>query len=250
MMLGAAGSAAISVPLARVLGSWQASLASWALPALLAAAVWVVVARRAGRRPDDDSVPGALPWRSRTGWLLAAFFSLQAGLAYAVLGWLAPAYEALGWSDAAAGGLLAVNNLAQLASALVLPALSDRLADRRPVLLGAAAATVAGCAWLFLAPATLPWVVSIVVGLGLGGGFSLALVLMADYAADPAASSRLVAMVFLVGYLIAAVAPVAVGALRDVTGGFVAPFGLLTVMAVAQAAIGTRLGPKRRGSVH
>jgi CP family cyanate transporter-like MFS transporter len=250
MMLGAAGSAAVSVPLARALGSWQASLASWALPALLAAAAWVVVARRAGRRPDDESVPGTLPWRSRTGWLLAAFFSLQAGLAYAVLGWLAPAYEALGWSDASAGGLLAVNNLAQLASALVLPALSDRLADRRPVLLGAAAATVAGCAWLFLAPATLPWVVSIVIGLGLGGGFSLALVLMADYAADPAASSRLVAMVFLVGYLIAALAPVAVGALRDATGGFVAPFGLLTAMAVAQAAIGTRLGPKLRGSVH
>jgi MFS transporter, CP family, cyanate transporter len=250
MMLGAAGAAAASVPLEHRLGSWQAALGAWAIPAALAAIAWLVVTVRvSATEQDEETHPGRLPWRNRSVWLLAAFFSLQAALAYAILGWLAPAYEARGWSPAAAGGLLAVNNLAQLASALVLPALSDRLSDRRPVLLAAGLATVTGCAWLLVLPDKLPWLASTVVGLGLGGGFTLALVLMAEYAAHHGASSRLAAMVFLVGYTAAAAAPVVVGALRDATGGFRAPFALLTVLAVLQATIGTRLGPERRGTV-
>jgi len=250
MMLGAAGSAAASVPLQDLLGSWQASLAAWLIPAALGAAVWLAVTVRVNElEPDEESHPGRLPWRSQAAWLLTAFFSLQASLAYAFLGWLAPAYEARGWSAAAAGGLLAVHNLAQLASALVLPALTDRLRDRRPVLVCAVSVTVLGCAWVFVLPDALPWVAAAIVGLGLGGGFTLALVLVVDYGANPAASSRLVAMVFLVGYTTAAISPVAVGALRDATGGFTAAFGLLTAMAVLQALIGTRLGPERRGAV-
>jgi CP family cyanate transporter-like MFS transporter len=250
MMLGAAGSAALAVPLANLLGSWQASLGAWAVPAAVATAAWLALTVRVNQpEPDEEAQPGRLPWRCRPAWLLAGFFSLQAALAYAFLGWLAPAYEARGWSAAAAGALLAVHNLAQLAAALVLPALTDRLADRRPVLVGAVGLTVLGCAWLLLLPDALPWLAATVVGLGLGGGFSLALVLVVDFGADPTASSRLVAMVFLVGYAVAAVAPVLVGALRDATGGFAAAFGALTAMAAVQAAVGTRLGPRWRGGV-
>jgi CP family cyanate transporter-like MFS transporter len=251
MMLGLAGAAAVAVPLEQLLGSWEESLAAWAVPAALAAGAWFAVTVRVNDpEPDEDSHPGRLPWRIRPAWMLAGYFSLQAALAYAFLGWLAPAYQARGWSAAAAGGLLAVNNLAQLASALVLPALADRWwTDRRPVLVAAAAATGVGCAWVLVVPDTLPWLAATVAGLGLGGGFSLALVLVVDYSANPGASSRVVAMVFLVGYTVAAVAPVAVGALRDATGGFSVPFGLLAAMAVLQAVIGTRLGPEHRGAV-
>jgi hypothetical protein len=90
-----------------------------------------------------------------------------------------------------------------------------RSVDRRPVLVGAVGCTVIGAAWLFALPGVLPWVAASVLGLGLGGGFSLALALLVDYTAPPAASSRLIAMVFLVGCTSAAVAPVGVGALRD-----------------------------------
>jgi CP family cyanate transporter-like MFS transporter len=250
MMLGAAASSAVAVPVADSLGSWQESLAVWGIPAALGAAVWLGVTLRVNERePEEETHPGRLPWRNRPAWLLAVFFSLQAALAYAVLGWLPPAYEARGWSPVAAGGLLAVNNLAQLAAALTLPALSDRLPDRRRALVAANLCTVTGCAWLVTLPDTLPWVVSTVLGVGLGGGFSLALLLIVDVAADPTASGRLVAMVFLFGYTVAAVAPVVVGALRDLTGGFTAPFLLLTVMAVLQLVVGTRLRPEHRGMV-
>jgi CP family cyanate transporter-like MFS transporter len=249
MMLGAAAAAALAVPLERWLGSWQASLGAWALPALLAFVAWLPVTVRANER-DPVGVPGArLPWRSGPAWLVAVFFSLQASLAYAYLAWLAPAYQARGWSAEAAGALLGGNGLAQLAAALVLPALTDRSIDRRPALIGAVSCTVVGAGWLFAFPAFLPWVASTVLGLGLGGGFSLALVVVVDYAAHAGASSGLAAMVFLVGYTAAAAAPVIVGALRDATGGFTVPFLLLAWLAVAELAMATRLGPGHRSSV-
>jgi len=95
----------------------------------------------------------------------------------------------------------------------------------------------------------LPWAAVAVAGVGLGGGFSLVLVLLADFAAHPLAAGRLAAFVFLVGYTVAAIAPVLIGAMRDVTGGFTAAFGLLTAMAVLQLWLGRRLGPERRASL-
>jgi CP family cyanate transporter-like MFS transporter len=251
MMLGGTVAAAVAVPLERLLGSWQESLASWSVPAVLAAAVWLLVARRVDQPEfNDETSPGGLPWRSRTAWLLVGFFSLQASIGYAFLAWLAPAYVARGWSAAAAGALLAVNSLAQLGAALVMPVLASRLSDPRPAVVSAVAATTLGCAWLLVMPDVLPWAAVAVAGIGLGGGFSLALVLLADFAAHPLAAGRLAAFVFLVGYTVAAIAPVLIGAMRDVTGGFTAAFGLLTAMAIAQLWLGRQLGPERRASIH
>ena len=251
MMLGGTVAAAFAVPLERMLGSWQASLASWSVPAVLAAAVWLLVARRVNQPESNDETPsGGLPWRSGTAWLLVGFFSLQASIGYAFLAWLAPAYVARGWSAAAAGALLAVNSLAQLGAALVMPVLAGRLSDPRPAVLSAVAATALGCAWLLAMPGVLPWAAVAVAGVGLGGGFSLVLVLLADFAAHPVAAGRLAAFVFLVGYTLAAIAPILIGAMRDVTGGFTAAFGLLTAMAVLQLWLGRRLGPERRASLN
>lgn len=251
MMLGAAAAATFAVPLRGGLGTWQASLASWALPAVLASVFWLAVTARTNQRePEGEARTGRLPWRSPVAWLLATFFAVQASLGYAYLGWLAPAHEALGWTPEAAGVLLGAFQLAQLATALFLPALADRTIHRRPALLGVVVCSVAGAAWLWVLPGVLPWAASFLLGAGLGGGFALSLVLIVDYAATSAASSRLAAMVFLVGYTTAAIAPVLVGALRDSTGGFAVPFGVLTVLAVVQLAMATQLGSKHHGSQH
>ena len=264
MMLGAAVAPALAVPLARGTGSWQASLACWALPASAAAVLWASFARRpagagprvaaGGRRPGRarrlDATPyGGLPWRSRGAWLLAAFLSVQSVLAYAYLAWLAPSYEARGWPAATAGALLGLLHVAQLATALALPTLADRSRDRRPVLAGAVGCTVVGALALVTAPDVAPWAATAVLGLGLGGGFSLALLLLADLSATPAAAGRLAAMTFLVCYSAAAVAPVLAGALHDASGGYTVPFAVLAALACLELALATRLRPALRGSV-
>jgi CP family cyanate transporter-like MFS transporter len=250
MMLGASVAPAIAVPLAHSLGSWQASLGSWALPALLAIAAWVPVARRGSRpRRYAPTASGRLPWRSRGAWLLAGFLSVQSMLAYAYLAWLAPAYESRGWSATRSGALLSLLQLAQLLTALALPALVERMRDRRPVLVSSVACTALGAIVLFAAPGAIPWVATTILGLGLGGGFSLALVLLADLSASPDAARRLAAMTFLVCYSSASVAPALAGALHDATGGYGSPFAVLACLACVELAIATRFRPRLRGAV-
>ena len=63
MMVGATVASAVAVPLAVALGGWSFSLAVWAVPAVLAVAVWAPIAARIGR-PVAPRRASGLPWRT------------------------------------------------------------------------------------------------------------------------------------------------------------------------------------------
>ena len=62
--------------------------------------------------------------------------------------------------------------------------------------------------------------------------FTLALTLPVEFGADPDEVGRLTAMAMTVGYLLASIGPVAVGGLRDVTGGFQVPVAVLAALVL------------------
>jgi len=252
---GALLAAALTVPLRNLLGgAWAPALAVWALPAVAALAVWRRVAVPAGPGPPgpgpagEASPParGGLPWRSGLAWRVTLYTGLQSLLFYASLTWLSPLFQARGWSAERAGALLAVFSLTQLVATLGLPVLADRTGDRRPWIALSVSACTAGLLALAVAPLAAPWLVAAVIGFGTGGQFAMALTLLVDAAADPAASRRLSGMAFLVGYLLAAAGPAAVGGLYDATGGFTAAFLALTVIGMVTLALGVSV---RRGAV-
>ncbi|HET6751058.1 MAG TPA: MFS transporter [Actinomycetes bacterium] len=279
---GALLAAALTVPLRNLFGgSWAPALALWALPAVAALAVWRRVAAVVGAdRPPGEPGPaaagpaelpaagphpaelpaggphpaertpgrqcGGLPWRSGLAWRVTLYTGLQSLLFYAALTWLSPLYQARGWSAERAGALLAVFSLAQLVATLGLPVLADRTGDRRPWIALSVGACTAGLLLVAVAPLAAPWPVAALIGFGVGGQFAMALTLLVDVAADPAASQRLSGMAFLVGYLLAAAGPAAVGGLYDATGGFTAAFLALTGIGVVTLALGVSV---RRGPV-
>jgi MFS transporter, CP family, cyanate transporter len=247
---GALLAAALTVPLRNLLGgSWAPALAVWALPAVAALAVWRWVAAPAAPDPPAEAAAparGGLPWRSGLAWRVTLYTGLQSLLFYASLTWLSPLFQAHGWSAERAGALLAVFSLTQLVATLGLPVLADRTGDRRPWIALAVGACTAGLLALAVAPLAAPWLVAAVIGFGTGGQFAMALTLLVDAAADPAASRRLSGMAFLVGYLLAAAGPAAVGGLYDATGGFTAAFLALTAVGVVTLALGVSV---RRGAV-
>ncbi|GAB3674933.1 MFS transporter [Angustibacter aerolatus] len=244
MMGGAAAASALAVPLADALGSWPASLSVWAVPALVAVAAWAPVVRSSRHVPE----PGrrvALPWRHGSAWLVAGSMCLSSLQFYSLLAWLPASYEARGWSAGRAGLLLSVWSATQILSGVAGPALADRVPDRRWVLVPSVACVFVGILGLLLAPDLAPWVWAGVSGLGLGSGFGTGLILMVDYAADPAASARLSAMAFLLSYSTAAVGPVLLGVLRDASGGYTVPYAVLAALAVPWFVVATRLHPRR-----
>jgi CP family cyanate transporter-like MFS transporter len=246
MMGGAAASSALSVPLAARLGSWQASLASWSILAAVGALAWVPATVRISRYKAANPVAATshgLPWRHPTAWLIAAYLAVQSWQFYSSLAWIAPSYVARGWDPTTAGYLLSAFGGAQLVSGLLGPVLTDRVHDHRALLMPAAGLAIAGMLGLLLAPDAAAWVWVCLLGLGQGAAFSLALVLLVDYAETPAGSGRLTAMTFFVSYTIASFGPTVTGALRDLTGDFHAIWLLMVLLTLVQMALAMQMKP-------
>jgi CP family cyanate transporter-like MFS transporter len=90
---------------------------------------------------------------------------------------------------------------------------------------------------LLVAPAAAPLVWVVLLGLGTGATFPLALLLVVLRSGDPRVTPQLSAMVQGLGYLVAATGPVVVGVLHDVTGGWTVPLVLMLVLTALQAGV-------------
>ncbi|WP_244815626.1 cyanate transporter [Caballeronia sp. Lep1P3] len=230
--------------------SWQAALACWALPALLALAAWLAL-MRADPLPHAPATRHAAPspslMRNRRAWVLGIFFGLVNGGYTSLVAWMPAYYQQLGRDVTQSGALLAMLTVFQAISALFLPMAASRVGrtrDRRAWIAAGLCAQLAGFALLLCAPLAAPGVTVALLGAGLGGVFALTLVLTLDHADDPALAARLVAFVQGVGFVIAAVAPVVAGIVRDATGGFTMSWALLAASLVAMIALSTAFGPR------
>jgi cyanate permease/uridine kinase len=249
MMGGAALAAAVSVPLAGVLGDWNLSLGFWGLVAVVGLLVWAPVDLAVHRGGDHDQHPPdlshRLPWRSGTAWLVAAYLATQSWQFYSTLAWLSPTYVSHGWSAQDSGILLSVFTGAQFVSGLVGPAVTDRVGDWRIPLVGAALCGLAGQAGVWAAPDAAPWVWVLLLGAAQGSAFAIGLVLLVRYAVSPAAAARFTAMAFLVSYTIASLGPTTMGAVRDLTGSYSSIWLVLACLMFAQLAVALTLKPGR-----
>ncbi|MHA7960082.1 MFS transporter [Streptomyces sp. L500] len=245
LALGATLASAVAVPVAGAVGSPSLGLAVWALPALAATVVWAAWAgiRTPGAAPAAAPTERISPWamaRTRLGALVTAYFGLQALNAYAITGWLPSLLSGHGMSEGAAGVVLAVAQAVGIPVSFVVLALAKGPAGLRGAFAGVSAAMLMGFAGLLVAPMALPLVWAVLVGLGLCS-FPLVLAVIARSGSGPAQTTALSTLSQSLGYLLAALGPLAVGLLHSATGGWTAPMALLLGTAAAQLAVGIAL---------
>ncbi|MEU8585132.1 MFS transporter [Streptomyces abikoensis] len=245
LALGATLASAVAVPVAGAVGSPSLGLAVWALPALAATVVWAAWAgiRTPGAAPAAAPTERISPWamaRTRLGALVTAYFGLQALNAYAITGWLPSLLSGHGMSEGAAGVVLAVAQAVGIPVSFAVLALAKGPAGLRGAFAAVSAAMLVGFAGLLVAPMALPLVWAVLVGLGLCS-FPLVLAVIARSGSGPAQTTALSTLSQSLGYLLAALGPLAVGLLHSATGGWTAPMALLLGTAAAQLAVGIAL---------
>ena len=247
--LGAALSSALAVPIAGAWGGWRAALAAFSVSTILCLVAWLVFTPSARERVQSEA-PLRLPWRRGLVWVLAGVFALQSIVYYGLVSWLADSFQERGWSDESAGALVGVLAIAALPAGLLLPWLADRGGSRRQWL-GLSSGT------LFVATvgiAALPaagWLWAALAGAGIGSSFPLTLTLPLDVAHEPAETGAVVGLMLGAGYTITAAGPIALGAVRDLTGSFSASLWVLVAVAAAFVASvlslsSSRLSPPQR----
>ena len=242
VIAGAVISAATIVPLASVVGGWRSALAVFAVLGLAASILSYTML--APDRPETVVLRHASPqWRSPRAWLLAVVFGLQAVLYWGGGAWLAGSYIERGVPEASAAGLVALLNAGCFVASLAVAALSDRL-GRRPlqIRVSAVLTLLATVGFVLVPDAAAAW--TLVLGAGLGAIFPLLMIYTVDVSPSPTSAGSLSGFMLLFGYLIAAIGPIGLGAVRDVTGGFTATFPILTAVAASLVVSTLMLRPR------
>jgi MFS transporter, CP family, cyanate transporter len=237
---GAILGALIAVPVFQAAGgaAWavRLTLGMWALPALAAALVWAPQLRYR-TLPGSAGAPGARRpalARSPLTWYVTAFMGLQSLAFYATLSWFPTLYQERGFTAVHAGTLLAIMNLGNAVTALLVPMLAHRFADQRVLAACCLVVMGAGLAGSAFGPLSAAVEFNFVMGLGQGASLGLAIFYTMARAPDPATSASLSAFSQSIGYLLASAGPLLLGFLHTATGGWTVPvWALLGVIALA-----------------
>jgi CP family cyanate transporter-like MFS transporter len=240
--------ALLAVPLADRSGAgWRGPFTFWAAAAAIALLAWLGHRRTVTVLDPLTTQPpsGALGLlRNSTARGLTVFMGLQSIGFYTLAAWLPSLLQDNGLSPAASGALLSVATVIGIPAGLLLPLLAGRMRRQSGLTVVTSVVTAAGWAGLLLAPgAAVLWV--ILLGIGTGSSFPLALVLIGLRSRDASVTPQLSAVVQGVGYLIAATGPLLVGVLHDVTGGWALPLYALLALTVGQGITGWSAGRDR-----
>ncbi|MEW1866240.1 MFS transporter [Streptomyces sp. NPDC088194] len=254
---GAALASGVTVPLLSLVGGgWRPTLGLWAIPALLAFLVLVPQLRHAPvrdrRTRDVADAPSAagepsvrVLLRDPVALAVTALMGLQSMSYYAALTWVPTLFQDSGMDAHTAGWMLSYSAFPAIAVSLVTPAIA-RWA--RPTWLPVAvAAVLTGAAFGGLAVAPLPaaylWMT--MLGLGQGASLSLALTYIVRRSPDARHTGHVSMMAQGLGYLLAGLGPVGLGALHSATGGWSIPLMALIGLLVLQLGAGVLASRER-----
>jgi len=231
----------LAVPVAEA-ASWRLSVGIWAVPAAVAAAVWLVLALRL---PADHHAPAAASTadvrprigRSSTVWGLVVLFAMMSLSNYAIITWVPAVLTDAGGSAALGGSMVALYSAWGVVAALVVPQLATRLANPFVVVVVCAVVLVAGYLGLLLSPlgGTVVWVCALGVGVST---FPLCMTLINRRTRTAQSASAVSGFVQGIGYGLACVGPVGLGLLREATGSWSVPLLVLAGTAVPGVVAG------------
>ncbi|HXR01827.1 MAG TPA: MFS transporter, partial [Pseudomonas sp.] len=147
-----------------------------------------------------------------------------------------------GLTPTEAGILLSGSIMVQLISSLTTPWLATRGKDQRMAIVLVMLLTLGGLFGCLYAPLNQLWFWAVMLGLGQGGTFSLALTLIVLRSRDSHVAANLSSMAQGFGYTLASLGPFAVGVVHDWTGDWNSVGWIFGVIGVAAIIAGLGAG--------
>lgn len=248
----AAVASGVAVPVAGLTAlGWRLPLGMWAGLALVAVGVLLPLLRRGGPAPDmpapapDVADDHRIPlWRSPLAWQVAAFMGLQSTNYYVLVTWLPSIEQDAGISDTTAGMHLVLFSIFGIAGSLSCSALLARLRDQQVLGVMIALVMLVANLGILTAPgATVVW--ACIAGIGGGSSIVFALSLFGLRARSHTTAASLSGMAQSLGYIFAALGPVAVGALHDAADSWTPPMLVMVVLSGCLVVAGVLAGRDR-----
>lgn len=254
MVIGAILPPVLTIPfiLPLVGGSWRLNFFVWAVPAVVIAAVFLLLspkeAHRSGAAPGATGALWLPDWKSPLVWLLGLTFGSNNSPFFAANAFLGDYLASRGQADWL-GPTLAFLNGAQLIGLVLLVLVSRRLQRRAWPFLLFGPVMLAGFLGLILIQSPLAVLVSAAL-IGISTVMTMTPILaLPPLLAAPADVARTAAGMLTISYSCAIVIPTLCGALWDMTGKPWIVFVPLCVCAVTLTVLGSIVS-RRRPAAH
>jgi MFS transporter, CP family, cyanate transporter len=247
---GAIAGSLLSVPVYQAGGRSIPLALGWVVvPAVIGVALWLPQVRGSGGAVPDATAAasgaGSRPasgrrplWRYALAWQVTLFMGVQSLLYYGSVSWLPTILRDRGVSASAAGALLGVLGIGNLALALVIPVLAQRMRAQYALIIPVAIGIAAGTAGAVWAPVDTAVAWMLILGAAQNAALGLAIFFAMARAPDPATAASLSAMAQGAGYLLASAGPLEVGLLHSATGSWNAPVTVLLALTVVLLVVG------------
>ncbi|HAD4802016.1 TPA_asm: MFS transporter [Salmonella enterica subsp. enterica serovar Typhi str. CT18] len=248
LTMGAAAAlgSALVVPLALHGFGWRSALLMLMLFPLLAFLIWLPQWRttRSANLSSSRALHERGIWRSPLAWQVTLFLGLNSLIYYVIIGWLPTILISHGYSEAQAGSLHGLLQLATAAPRLAIPLILHRFNVQRWIaaLVSLLCALGAAGLWFVLGQAII-W--TLLFGFGSGATMILGLTFIGLRASSAHQAAALSGMAQSVGYLLAACGPPVMGKLHDASGSWYLPLSGVTVLAIIMAIFGLYAGRDR-----
>ena len=242
----AALGSAMVVPLALAGFGWHGALLMLMVFPLLALLVWLPQTRKTATAPLTGS--GAMHnrgiWRSALAWQVTLFLGINSLVYYVIIGWLPAILQSLGYSEAQAGSLHGLLQLATAAPGLAIPLILHRLKDQRAIaIIVALMCAISACGLWFWPGQAVVW--TLVFGFGSGATMILGLTFIGLRANSAHQAAALSGMAQTIGYLLAACGPPLMGKIHDANGDWQIPLLAVALISVVMALFGALAGRAR-----
>lgn len=239
MGIFAATASGLSVPLAEGLNlGWQIALLIWALPALVGLFIWTYLLKRSEPEEDELDIQNVHTenkhniWRSPLAWQVAFFMGLQSFLFYVTISWLPEILHHNGVSMTTAGWLLFFTQMIGLPASFFVPVMASKYSSQQMIVIVMGLTSFLGFTGLLIGNSYTIMIISIIfIGIALSGMFALALTILSLRARTARQAAELSGMAQSIGYVLAAVGPMLIGYLYDITETWNVPLiGLLIII--------------------
>ncbi|EKM5333173.1 CynX/NimT family MFS transporter [Salmonella enterica] len=248
LTMGAAAAlgSALVVPLALHGFGWRGALLMLMLFPLLAFLIWLPQWRttRSANLSSSRALHERGIWRSPLAWQVTLFLGLNSLIYYVIIGWSPTILISHGYSEAQAGSLHGLLQLATAAPGLAIPLILPRFNDQRWIAALVSLLCAVGAAGLWFVPGqAIIW--TLLFGFGTGATMILGLTFIGLRASSAHQAAALSGMAQSVGYLLAACGPPVMGKLHDASGSWYLPLSGVTVLAIIMAIFGLYAGRDR-----